>query len=273
MLLGCSQNLVFSQNKNDVSIDFSSLDNLMLERKIDGNFNAINVDAFSNIYVLGDRGQLIKMNEKGERLFAFNDVKKYGKPTFVDVSNPLQILLFYKSVATAVVLDKLLTPRNVIDFRKQPEMNVDVMGISTDNRYWIFNKRDCNLIKMDANLSILFQGDDLRGYINTVPQAEKIFAQSDAVYLYDSQSGLTHFDRYGGFIKFIPLKYGSMVQLMDNFFIGWSEKLCQTFDLTSQEEKVYTLPKMLVGAKSIMLQNQNLFVLKESGVEIYSMHK
>ena len=52
-------------------------------------------------------------------LAVFNDVKKYGNPTYIDVTNPLKILLYYKNYSTVVVLDRLLNTRNTINFRKQ----------------------------------------------------------------------------------------------------------------------------------------------------------
>ena len=261
---------IFSQNKFGTTFDFASLENFILENKIDGRFKTMDVDEFSNIYVLREGGQLIKMNQKGEQLAIFNDVKKYGMPTYVDVSNPLQILVFYKSMATAVVLDKMLTQRNVLDFRKQSGINADLMATSIDNNYWIFNKRDCNLSKIDAVFNILFQGDDLRSYLNIVPESQKIFSQTNAIYLYDSLLGLFQFDRYGNYNKMIPLLNWSVVQLIDDFFIGWKGTECHVFDLTTSKEKLYQLPKTVAGAKSIILLNQKLFVLKENGVEVYS---
>lgn len=267
LFLGSSS---FSQNKFLPGFDFSALDNFILKKKIDGRFKSINVDEFSNIIALSEGGQLIKMNEKGDRLAQFNDVKKYGIPAYVDVSNPLQILVFYKSAGTAIVLDKMLTEQHVLDFRKQAGLNADLIATALDNNYWVFNKRDCNLFKIDALFNILFQGDDLRAYLNKVPQPQKIFTQTNAFYLYDSQLGLFQFDRYGNYNKMIPLVNWSTAQLIDNYFIGWTESECHVFDLTSQEEKVYTIPKTFAGAKSIIYINQKLFILKETGVEIYS---
>ena len=39
----------------------------------------------------------------------FNDVKKFGQATLIDVSNPLKVLLYYRDFATIVVLDRFLT--------------------------------------------------------------------------------------------------------------------------------------------------------------------
>jgi hypothetical protein len=37
----------------------------------------------------------------------FNNVKKFGKISTIDVSNPLKVLLYYKDFSTIVVLDSL----------------------------------------------------------------------------------------------------------------------------------------------------------------------
>ena len=88
-------------------------------KTIKGDFTYLNVDNLDNIYLITKTNQLKKLNANGDSVAVFNDVKKYGNPDYVDVTNPLKSLLYYKNYSTVVVLDRLLTQRNTINLRKQ----------------------------------------------------------------------------------------------------------------------------------------------------------
>src|SRR5687768_15474844 len=76
-----------------------------LLRTIKGDIIDFTVDNLDNIYVLNTRNQLKKFNAKGDSVGVYNDVKKYGQATLIDVSNPLKILMYYRDFATVVMLD------------------------------------------------------------------------------------------------------------------------------------------------------------------------
>src|SRR4029077_18827314 len=85
------------------------------------------VDNLDNVYVLTSSDQLKKYNADGDSVAVFNNVRKFGKVSTVDVSNPLKVLLYYKDFSTIVVLDRLLTQRNTIDLRQQNIFQVNAI--------------------------------------------------------------------------------------------------------------------------------------------------
>src|SRR2546430_15572601 len=92
---------------------------------IKGDIVNFTVDNLDNVYVLTSTDQLKKYNANGDSVAVFNNVKKFGKVSTVDVSNPLKVLLYYKDFSTIVVLDRLLTQRNTIDLRQQSIFQVN----------------------------------------------------------------------------------------------------------------------------------------------------
>src|SRR6186997_3025208 len=89
-----------------------------LTKIIPGDIIDFTVDNLDNIYILNSRNQIKKLNANGDSIAVYNDIKKYGSATFIDVSNPLKILLYYKDFATVVFLDRFLNAVNTIDLRK-----------------------------------------------------------------------------------------------------------------------------------------------------------
>ena len=103
-------------------------------KDIKGDIVAFTVDNLDNIYLLNSTNQVKKLNSNGDSVAVFNDVKKFGQASLIDVSNPLKILLYYRDFATIVVLDRLLNVRNIIDLRKQNILQVRAIGQSYDNK-------------------------------------------------------------------------------------------------------------------------------------------
>jgi hypothetical protein len=88
-------------------------------RIMKGDIVDFTVDNLDNIYVLNSRNQVKKFNSNGDSVAVYNDVRKYGQASLIDVSNPLKVLLYYKDFATVVMLDRFLNVVNVVDLRKQ----------------------------------------------------------------------------------------------------------------------------------------------------------
>jgi hypothetical protein len=65
-------------------------------RQLKGNFIDFAPDNLGNLYVLTNDFQLKKFSVKGDSMGVFNDVKRYGKLTTINASNPLRTILYYK---------------------------------------------------------------------------------------------------------------------------------------------------------------------------------
>ena len=120
---------------------FSQSDtSFQLLKVLKGDIVNFTVDNLDNIYILNSRNQIKKYNANGDSVAIFNDVKKFGKATLVDVSNPLKVVLYYKDFATVVMLDRFLNVLNTIDLRKQNIFQARAIAQSYDNKIWVFDE-------------------------------------------------------------------------------------------------------------------------------------
>ena len=141
-LQSCAGNKTTVSNASSANV---SNDSFRLEKIIPGNYTMMDVDVLNNIYLITAGNQLKKYNANGDSMAVFNDVKKYGNPTLMDVSNPLKVLLYYKNYATVVMLDRLLAQRNSINFRQKNIFSVKAIATSYDNNIWLFDEQDYKL--------------------------------------------------------------------------------------------------------------------------------
>ena len=240
-------------------------------KSIKGNFSYFNVDNLDNIYLITDNNQLKKLNATGDSVAVFNDVKKYGNPDFIDVTNPLKALLYYKNYSTVVVLDRLLTVRNNINFRKQNIFYVNNVTLSYDNYIWIFDEEDYKLKKIDEEGKLLQASTDWRMLFDTVPAPVKIIDRDNFVYLYDPEKGFYIFDYYSGFKNRLAFLNWTNVEVNANTVYGFKNNKLYSYQLKSLQLKEYSLPAFFGKFISIKAMNGKVYLLIEKGVDIYEL--
>lgn len=209
----------------NVSAQADSALNLSLLKKINAGIKDFTADNLGNIYTLNASDQLQKLNERGDSVAVFNDVKRYGQIFSIDATNPLKILVYYRDFATIVVLDRLLNVRNTIDLRRQNIFQVKALTSSYDNNIWLFDEIDSKLKKIDETGRTLLETNDFRQVFDSMPSPAALFDRDGMVYLYDPKKGLAVFDYYGGLKNNIPLKSIIDLQVIDKNTITGRDSL------------------------------------------------
>jgi hypothetical protein len=240
-------------------------------KTIKGNFSYFNVDNLDFVYLITNNNQLKKLNANGDSVAVFNDVKKYGNPDYIDVTNPLKALLYYKNYSTVVMLDRLLTVRNNINLRKQNIFYVNNVTLSYDNYIWIFDEEDFRLKKIDDEGKLLQSSIDWRMLFDTVPAPVKIIDRDNFVYLYDPAKGFYIFDYYGGFKNRLAFLNWTNVEVNANTVYGFGDNELYSYQLKSLQLKTYKLPAFFGKFISIKAMNGKVYLLNEKGVNIYQI--
>lgn len=241
------------------------------ERFIPGNYIYLNVDVLDNIYLITAGNQLKKLNNKGDSLAVFNDVKKYGNPSYIDVSNPLKILVYYKNFSTVVILDRLLAMRTTINLRKLNIFSVKAIATSYDNNIWLYDEQDNKLKKMDDDGKLLQESTDLRLLVDSVPSPSQIIDSDNLVYLYDEKKGFYIFDYYGALKNNMPFLNWQNAAIARKKMYGFSGNILFSYELNTLNLKKYELPDFFKNYQAIKALNGKVYLLKEEGIEIYSV--
>jgi hypothetical protein len=240
-------------------------------KTINGSFSYFNVDNLNYLYLVNQDNQLKKIAPNGDSVAVFNDVRRYGKLYSLDLANPLKILLYYKNFSTVVVLDRLLNIRNSIDFRKQNIFRVKALAASYDNNMWIFDEQDLKLKKIDEQGKVLMETVDCRQLFDSVPSPEQIIDRDGFVYLYDPAKGFYIFDYYGSFKNKLTFTGWGNTDASGKTIFGFSGNKFFSYQQNSLNLKEYTLPAFFGKYSSIRAVNGNIYLLKETGIDIYTI--
>ena len=239
-------------------------------KTIRGDIASFTVDNLDDVYLLSTRNQLKKLDVNGDSVAVFNDIKRYGQATLVDVSNPLKILLYYKDFSTIVVLDRFLNVRNTIDLRRQNILQVKAISLSYDNKIWLYDELDNKLKKIDEDGKLLQETPDFRLLLGYAITPIKIFDENKLVYLYDTTYGVFVFDYFGALKNNILITGWHNLKVSGKYIYGSRVDTIYRYEIPTFRYDEWKMPAPLRGSRHFNFTDTRLYALKEEGVEVYS---
>ncbi len=238
---------------------------------LSGNFTDFYVDNLNNIYLLTSFNQIKKIDSNGDSVGVFNDVKLYGKILYLDVTNPLKILAYYKDFETIIVLDRFLTIINTIDLRRFGLPEVKAIAQSYDNNIWLYDELNGKLKKIDDKGNVLLESADFRLLFSFAFIPLKIIDNNSQLFLYDDKQGWLEFDYYGAYKKRLNFLNWKDVEVTDKFVTGRdSANLFYADPLTMQLMKVKPGIDFRAVIK-IQEQADKFYFLSQNGITIYKI--
>ena len=246
-------------------------------RVLRGDFVNFTIDNLDNLYVLNSRNQVKKFNSNGDSVAIYNDVRKFGQATLIDVSNPLKVLLYYRDFATVVMLDRFLNVVNTVDLRKAGILQARTIGQSYDNKIWVYDELEAKLKKIDEDGKLLQETPDFRLLLGQAVTPVKISDENKYVYLYDPVKGVYVFDYFGA------LKNGILIQQWENFKVsgkyifGSKADTLNRYEISSFRVDEWKLPEPIRNSSSFNFSSARLYALKPgcggelSCIYIYSL--
>ncbi len=241
-----------------------------LSKTILADITDFTVDNVGNIYLLSRSNQLKKLDANGDSVGIYNAVSRFGDVSFVDVTNPLKILVYYKDFATIVEVDRFLNILNTIDLRTLSIFQVKAIGLAYDNNLWIFDELDATLKRIGDDGTLIDQTTDFRQLFDTVPDPSTITDQGGLVYLYDLAKGVYVFDHYGTLKSHVQLKDWHDFTVIDKSLIGRDDHFFFKYQLGKLDIQQEPLPVAYLGATKIKITPGAVYVLKKNTLEIYS---
>ena len=268
LLIPCA---LLAQSKDSSNLSASMEPIAKFSKLIPGEFISAEVDVLGNMYLLTTSYQLQKISPTGEKLTVFNDVKKYGNPSLINVRNPLKAIVYYPQFATIVALNQALAVINSINLRNENIFNVRAVATAYDNTLWIFDEQDFKIKKINDQGKVLLESNDMRMMTSDLPAASQLIDAGNQLFLYDSAKGLYRFDYYGAYVSLLPIKGWKNIVVENNRIYGFVGNSILVYRLDTMQEQAYPLPTSIGSYLSIKIANGQLYVLTKRGLEIYSL--
>ena len=225
----------------------------------------LTTDNLGNAYLIREDNSLIRYNEQGDSTGFYSSVK-LGKLSWVDVTNPLMILLLYPQLSSIVLLDNMLSPKSTLDLKPLGLHQITAAGLSADGGIWIYDENNGKLLKINEQLERVTESNDLRQEIGFLPEVHSLVEYERKVYLCDPVNGLFIFDRNGVFLNKIELYGISRLQAVGNQFVWLQNNTLLRYDRQSFKTKRLELP--YPDAVDARVGRDGLYILTPEGLFI-----
>jgi hypothetical protein len=223
-------------------------------------FDFADIDNQGNSYFVKN-DQIKKYNIKGELIKVFSN-KKLGSISSIDVSNPLRILLFYKDQSAVLFLDSQLSEQSDKLDLNLINLEQSVLACtSVNNSVWLFNKQNCELVRLDKNKNIN------TGNLNTLLSIDLnpsfMLEFNNYLYLNDPNIGIILFDIFGAYFKTLPIKSINKFNVVGNKIYYKKENKFYSYELKNYEtEEIEEFSKYQI--EMLITENFQLRIYNDS---------
>ena len=221
------------------------------------------VDNLDNLYILNSRNQVKKYNANGDSVAVYNDIRKFGRASLIDVSNPLKVLLYYRDFATIVMLDRFLNAVNTVDLRKQNIFQAKAVAQSYDNKIWVYDELESKLKKLDENGKLLLETPDFRLLMDKSITPVKIADENKYVYLYDSAYGVYVFDYFGSLRNNIMIHQWQNFKVTGKYIFGSRADTLFRYEISTFLYDEWKMPEQIKGATAFNFSITRLYALRK----------
>ncbi|WAC41643.1 hypothetical protein [Pedobacter sp. SL55] len=236
--------------------------------QIDTIAKAVYADNLDNVYLLSEREELLKYDAKGKLKWRYSN-NRFGRLHSVDVSDPMRVVLFYADFQQVVVLNNNLNEITSYSFAKNSNLLVSAVASGNNNSLWIFDRTANALIKLSSNFTEEVRSANLFQLFDEVVDVKKMVASDQYVFLQRKNEGVLQFDRFGGYVRELPIDSLSDFNITSNViaYVKGMEMIKYhpaTFESTKQ-----TLPVSL-AIRQVAVGNKLIAVLTEKAVFLLS---
>lgn len=226
------------------------------------------VDALENIYLLNASNNLVRVEADGSTRFEFND-RKLGNLGVLDLSDPLDMFLFYPEFQELVVLDRTLSETGRINLNAFGFFGIEAVGYSTDNRIWLYDPMAGTLKKVDFDGQLILESQIIPPLVRRPLSPVRIREQDQRVYMYDPEVGILVFDVFGKYLEQIPWDADRSVQVEKEFLFGCKGGECLILETFSRKEWRFKIPGEKIS--KVWFRAGKLYVLSPKGLYLYKL--
>ena len=225
-------------------------------------------DKFGNAYVVSNKYDLQMITPKGLKWYNYNN-NRLGPINFVGTNNPLKILLFYHDFATLVTLDRTLSQTSAINLYEMGMNQVSAACVALDNNIWIYDEVNFKLLKIDDQLNIVTQSEDLNVLFGESVRVSFMIEQDNFIYANDPDKGILVFDIFGTYYKTIPIKGLKSYQKIQDQLIYFHNGRLIKYNLNTFKETIISLPEN-GEISQVRVEKNLLYLLKKNQLDLYS---
>lgn len=240
----------------------------VLLKKVEKQADFFTTDNLGDSYLIKGH-EVFKYLPDGNLQYTFSNLS-YGNISFVDATNPLKILVFYRDFSRIVFLDNTLSESKLpITLQDMELEQASAVCTSFDNGLWVYDQVNFQLVRFDQDLRITQDVKNVNQLARETIQPDFMVEVGNWLYLNDPEKGVFVFDLFGTFFKKVPLVGLHNFQVFDEDIFYFDEGKLRSYHLRKMEEHEYILPEQdCIAAR---MEKERLMLLKSKALLIYKV--
>ncbi len=231
---------------------------------------SLTTDKLQQLYAATPKNEVVKYAPDGKELYRFSN-NILGDLTYLDASDPFNLLLYYADYQILITLDRTLNKTAEISLLDANALQVSAIGMSNDGNIWLYDQAAFRLRKIDPSGKTLSESQNLNLLLPQAPMPTQLIARDNWVYLCDPDLGILVFNNFGQYDKTIDLKGVSAFQVLENRIFFREGNRLNVYDLKSFLISEIPLPEGIAAEDHVQIQKNRLFVKKIDSIEIYEL--
>lgn len=199
------------------------------------------VDKMGNIYHYY-KNELQKFDSLGTLKNKYSN-NALGTISFVDVTNPLKLLVFYRDNSSILFLDNTLSEQGAA--LSLQDVHVEFVPhacVSQNEGFWTYDPQIFELKRFDEKLKLLFSSGNLYQITKTMVNPDFFIERHNKMLVQDSTIGFFVFDVNGNFIQKITCPSCSIIDYSEPFLWYHQNGHIIAYNmLTFEKSEVFTL--------------------------------
>lgn len=245
-------------------------DSFQLNRSLPLEARFATADNLGNIYLITTQNALEKYSPEGLPLGRYS-TRRLGNASWLDVTNPLKLLVWYSDFRTVVFLDRNLTLLGELNLINAGFPEVRAVATAQDGNLWIYDESQFKLRKIGAGGEVLFESQALNIQLPERLQITCLRDNGTQLLASDPETGVLQFDAYGQFQKTLPWKGIRDFQLENNQLLYLGKDSLQTENLQVFQSRAWSLPETArQPAATAWLSPNCLFVQNGENLEVWT---
>jgi len=222
-------------------------DSLLKEYHVTSSF--FTTDPLSNLYYINEKDELIKVMDNDGRVFTYSN-KQLGRPSWIDASSPMKVLVLYPDFQTVVILDSRMGQVALFRLLTTSDGNsylpIAMCAQPEDDFFWIFDQLSQQLIKLDERGNTVAKSESLLQLFNTNITSATLRYNNQTLFLSDPKTGLMVVDRFGSPVNtypqiqtpYIQVNRDALMYLNKGEFISLERKGLTSYKIHLPEQNV-----------------------------------
>lgn len=227
-------------------------------------------DKLQNIYYISKNNEIVKLKPDGSEQFRFIN-KTIGNPTYLDATNPFNLLLFYPDYQTVLTLDRTMNLAGQFNLFELGLFGVGAVGMAGDGHLWLYDMVDFRLKKIGKEGQVIVQSADLSLELNRSVSPNFVLERNQRVYVNDPEMGILVFDVFGKYLKTIPILALEEFQVLGEELLFCENGKMQSFHLVTLLQTPIRLPVGATADDLIQVQKDRLYILNDNVLKIYQL--